>query len=260
METGVAIFSLFASGAVRADMPDSKTFLDLEQAGYVFLDRINTPLLYPLATGKPFDAKLLLLIGRQDLPNNQQQIAGDLELNDEFRRHAALVQMQPFLDDRTSALKQAKGYIVPLNAQLGEYDFGKHRFPLHLSLLIQVPKSADSYHCSGAYEKVQNARVTVCVRTSNWNEHSSAFQYLVVDDENQAQQIKQQFQNNKVGFFFVIVPDGGLHSIANKRIQYGSFFDRTLISSVQTARVLGLILLDFSSGNILISGSIHENN
>jgi len=254
----IAALLLAGAPAAAATMPQADNFHELESAGYVAMDHINTPLLYPLNSGKPYNAKVLLLNGRQSLPPELQQAARDLNDNNEFRLHATLQGFAPFLAGRMDALRHAQGYLVALNAKLGEYDFTRHRFPLALSLQVSKPKSADSYQCSGAYDEFRRTKLTACVSASNWNHQNPAFQYLAIDDLQRAEDIKRRLLNNKAGFFFVMQPEGRFRVVDNDKMKFGGFLDPSLVSGIQPARVLGLLLVDFDSGEILLSGAMAD--
>lgn len=252
----IVMAGIVTAGAVRAEMPQASNLDELKRSGYVAMDQINTPLLYPVNTGKPYSAKVMLTEGRAAVPKELGGPLHDLAFPDEFKVHAALEQLQPFLDERSDALRRAKGYLVPLRASLGEYDFTRHRFPLKLALMVNKPKSSDSYQCSGAYDQIRNMRLTACIGASNWNDRNQAFQYLAIDNQDQAQLLKKKLQNNEAGFFFVMEPDGRFKPLTNEEFKFGNFFSQTVVSGVQPARVMGLLLVDFASGDILVSGPL----
>lgn len=252
----LAILALAGSGAARAQMPDAATFGELERAGYVSMEQINTPLLYPVSTGKPYDAKVLLIEGRDSLPPKLRQRVNELRDRDEFKVHEALQTFQPYLEEQTNGLRHARGYLVRLNYQLGEYDFARHRFPLSLQLKVSKPKSPESYHCTGAYDKFRQSLLTACISATNWNRKNTAFEYLAIDDVQQAQLIKRKLQQNQAGFFFVMQADGRFSQVESGKMRFGDFFNPIVVSGIQPARVLGLVLVDFETDEILIAGSM----
>lgn len=252
----LAILALAGSGAARAQMPDAATFGELERAGYVSMEQINTPLLYPVSTGKPYDAKVLLIEGRDSLPPKLRQRVNELRDRDEFKVHEALQTFQPYLEEQTKGLRHARGYLVRLNYQLGEYDFARHRFPLSLQLKVSKPKSPESYHCTGAYDKFRQSLLTACISATNWNRKNTAFEYLAIDDVQQAQLIKRKLQQNQAGFFFVMQADGRFSQVESGKMRFGDFFNPIVVSGIQPARVLGLVLVDFETDEILIAGSM----
>lgn len=253
------ILALTLTGAslAQAGMPEAGSFGELERAGYVPLDLLTTPLLYPVATGKPYDARTLLLQGRNSLPADLKKRSRELDHRDEFKVHHALQAFKPHLEDRTTALRQARGYLVGVRYSLGEYDFEHRRFPLKLQLQVAKPRSSDSYHCSGAYDKIRNTLLSACVGPTNWNGKHPAFQYLAIDDIEQAQLIKQRLAQEKAGFFFVMQPDGPFRTDQSGKMRFG-MINQTIVSGVQPARVLGLLLVDLETDEILISGPIPE--
>jgi hypothetical protein len=230
--------------------------MQLEQEGYVTLNKITTPLLYPVNSGKPYNAKFLLSIGRDNLPPDLRQLQPGLSDVNEFRVHALLQQFEPYLTGRMDALRNAKGYLVPLKAKLGEYDFQRHRFPLTLNMLVTKPKSPDSYHCAGAYDEFRNTRLSACVSATNWNNQNKAFQYLAIDNLQQAEQIKRQLLNDQAGLYFLMQTDGRFRVVDNTKMKYGGFMEPTLASGVQPARVIGLLLVDHATNAILLSGEM----
>lgn len=252
----LAILALAGSGAARAQMPDAATFGELERAGYVSMEQINTPLLYPVSTGKPYDARVLLIEGRDSLPPNLRQRVNELRDRDEFKVHEALQAFQPYLEEQTNGLRHARGYLVRLNYQLGEYDFARHRFPLSLQLKVTKPKSPESFHCTGAYDKFRQSLLTACISATNWNRKSTAFEYLAIDDVQQAQLIKRKLQQNQAGFFFVMQADGRFSPVESGKMRFGDFFNPSVVSGIQPARVLGLVLVDFETDEILIAGAM----
>lgn len=259
MKTLLFAAALLANAtASGANMPQAGNFHELESAGYIPMDHINTPLLYPVNSGKPYNARVLLQNGRQNLPPELQRLVGDLNDVNEFRQHATLERFQPFLDQRMEALRHPQGYLVAVKAKLGEYDFKRHRFPLNLSLKITKPKSTESYQCSGAYDEFRNTKLTACVSATNWNIQHPAFQYLAIDDLQQAEDLKRRVLNDKAGFFFVMQPEGRFRVVENNKMKFGDFLDPVMVSGVQPARVLGLLLVDFDSGEILLSGAMPD--
>lgn len=252
----IVMAGIVATGAVRAKMPQASNVDELKRSGYVEMDQINTPLLYPVNTGKPYNPKVMLTEGRAAVPRELSGPLHDLALPDEFKVHTALEQLQPFVDQRIEGLKHARGYLIPLRTSLGEYDFTRHRFPLKLALMVSKPKSPDSYQCSGAYDQFRNMRLTACVSASNWNDRNSAFQFLAIDNQDQAQLVKKKLQNKEAGFFFLMEPDGRFKPLTSEEFKFGNIFIQTVVSGVQPARVIGLILVDFASGDILVSGPL----
>jgi len=250
----LGLLALAQAGLACAQMPDAGTIPELERSGYVLMDKINTPLLYPSATGKPYDARVLLIEGRDSLPDDLRQRVGNLNDRDEFKVHEALQAFQPFLAERKDTLHAARGYLVSLRHKLGEYDFNRHRFPLTLELAVSKPKSADSYHCSGAYDRIKQSLFTACIGATNWNRQNPAFQYLAIDDVQQAQLIKRKLEQNKAGFFFLMQPDGRFRPVESSKMRFGGYFNPVLVSGIQPARVLGLVLVDFDTDEIMVAG------
>lgn len=253
--TCILTLALGLAGAspARAGMPEAASFGELERSGYVALDLLSTPLLYPVATGKPYDARTLLLEGKDSLPADLRQHSRELNDRDEFKVHRALQAFQPYLEGKIAALRQARGYLVSVRHGLGEYDFERRRFPLTLQLKVATPRSSESHHCSGAYDKFRRTLLTACVGATNWNRKHPAFQYLAIDDIAQAQLIKQKLAQEKAGFFFVMEADGRFRTEESGKMRFG-MISQTTVSGIQPARVLGLLLVDFETDEILISG------
>lgn len=246
--------ALACHGLAAAQIPEAGSLQDLQRSGYVMMDTVSTPLLYPAATGKPYDARVLLTEGRDSLPADLRQQVQALNDRDEFKVHDALQAFQPYLAERKGALQSAQGYLVRLRHKLGEYDFNRHRFPLSLELKVTKPKSADSFHCSGAYDKFRQSLLTACISATNWNMQNAAFQYLAIDDAQQAQTIKSKLQQDKAGFFFLMQPDGRFRTLEGGKMRFGDFFNPIIVSGVQPARVLGLVLIDFDTDEIMVAG------
>lgn len=249
------IGSVLATGTAHAQLPDFSMFQELEQAGYVPMNKVTTPLLYPANTGKPFSLKILLVTGRDDMPKEAHQPLSEASYSrDEFKVHAIVESYRPFVDEKIGAIQHATGLLVPLRFTLGEYEFDRHRFPLKLALTATRAKSAEGLHCAGAYDKFQNLRQTACVSVSNWNEKNSAFQYLAIDDQAEAQRIKQLLQGGRAGFYFVTAKDGPFRLATGSPQRVGNFMDQSIVAGSQPVKVQGLILVDFSTGQILVSG------
>ncbi|MCG2583907.1 hypothetical protein [Massilia sp. TS11] len=251
--TVVALFPALG----RAQMPDANSLQELEQAGYVTMNKITTPLLYPAYTAKPYNLKVLLVSGRADMPKDAQEALAEVSYSrDEFKVHALLERYRPFVEEQMATLKQTGGYLVPLRFQLGEYDFDHHRFPLKLTLAVNKSKSADGLHCAGAYDKFQNMAQTACISISNWNENSGAFQFLAIDEQSEAQRIKQMLVGGKAGFYFVTARDGAFRLATGAPLRVGNFLDQALVAGTQPARVIGLVLVELATGQILVAGPL----
>lgn len=252
-----ALLAASIAGPAHAGaLPDVQNVMQLEPEGYVALNKITTPLLYPVHTGKPYNTKFLLSIGRENLPPDLRKLQPDLEDINEFRVHALLQQFEPYLNGRMEALRNAKGYLVPLQAKLGEYDFQRRRFPLSLDMMVTKPKSPDSYHCAGAYDEFRNTRLSACVSATNWNNQNKAFQFLAIDDMQQAEHIKRQLLNKQAGFYFLMQNDGRFRVVDNAKMKYGGFMEPTLASGVLPARVIGLLLVDHTNSAIILAGEM----
>lgn len=106
---GILMLALTLEGTrlARADMPEAANFGELERSGYVALDLLTTPLLYPITTGKPYDARTLVPEGWESLPADLRQRGRELNDRDEFKVHRALQAFQPYIESRITALCQS---------------------------------------------------------------------------------------------------------------------------------------------------------
>ncbi len=233
-----------AMATAHAQLPQAADLAALEQQGYVPLDRIATPLLAVAnQLQQPDVARVVLYSGRMELPAAQQRDAQALQSNDQFVRHDALQRLMPLLEARARQVASATGFLVPVRAALGPYDFQRHRFALSLQLRLQPAHALRGYFCAGAYAQDRYARLSACVQPTNWDRGSLAFEYVVADDERAAEAFHSEFQRHQFGFFLVVTRDGALRGAPRPPLTYG-YFPRTRVAEVQPVRVLGLVVLD----------------
>ncbi|WP_297504713.1 hypothetical protein [Ferrovum sp.] len=255
----LALYCAIASfqSIAGVSMPQGKSFDEMSQEGYVLLDSVNMSLLYLLSTSEKFDPKATLYYGKMDVPGEFQDSVNTLASRDEFKSHEALLRLSPFLDARIQVMNNAKAYLIPLNVTIGPYDFAKKRFPLLIDLPVTLKKSNKQLYCSGAFEQLRNEVSTVCIEPTNWNKNSLAFNYLDIDDSNSAESFKQNYQNHQIAFVFVVEKNGDINLYNKNYLEYG-FAPRHKISVIQPVKVIGIIIYDLSTENVLLSAPMSQ--
>ena len=219
------------------------------------MGRLSASLLYPALTGKPYDAKLVVSRNRADFPRTLNAKINDLNASDEFTAHAALTLFQPMLDSRIEEIKSAKGYVVPLNVNIGEYDFTAHHFPMTIQMITDDPKSEKTYTCGWEFNRVGRLNLGACVGAKNWTKNDAAFQYLAMN-EAQGQELKSRFKAGALAFYFLMEPTGKFQIVTDPKLRYRSdqAFAAINVAGLQEANVLEFIIADKASGDILIAG------
>lgn len=92
-----------------------------------------------------------------------------------------------------------------------------------LSLNTQVQGSARELHCLGSYAKDAKGGATLCVEPTNWDRGSLAFEYLVVDRDEQAESLRDDIQTRRIQFLFLLKKDGPLRINRNSKLRLGLF-------------------------------------
>jgi len=247
-----AIAALLACGAALSwaqELPQAEDLNGLEQMGYLPLNTLNTPLLHRLGGSDTGDDRVLLRGGLNDLPPHLRQTGQELSSNNEFVAHAALQKLQPYLAERAQLMSQAQGWRAHVEVKLSPYDFNRHRFTMTLSLNTQVKGSARDLHCLGTYANDAKGDATLCVEPTNWDRGSLAFEYLVMDRDDQAEAVRDDIQNHRIQFLFLLKKDGPLRVNRNSKLHLGLFGHP--VNEIQPARVLALAAFDARSGRIL---------
>jgi len=104
-------------------------------------------------------------------------------------------------------------------------------------------------HCLGSYAADAKGDATLCVEPTNWDRGSLAFEYLVVDRDEQAEALRDDIQNHRIQFLFLLKKDGPLRVNRNSKLHLGLFGHP--VNETQPARVLGLVAVDARTTRIL---------
>jgi len=251
LQRGALSLLLACSALVAAaqELPRAEDLNGLEQSGYLPLDALHTPLLHRLGGSDPGDDLTLLRGAVSALPPHLRQAGQELNAGNEFVAHAALQKLQPYLAERTQLMTQAQGWRAHVEVKLSPYDFSRHRFTMTLNLNTQVQGSARELHCLGSYAKDAKGDATLCVEPTNWDRGSLAFEYLVVDRDEQAESLRDDIQNRRIQFIFLLKKDGPLRVNRNSKLRLGLFGHP--LSEIQPARVLALVAVDARNQRIL---------
>lgn len=230
-----------------------QTIHDLAAYGYVLMDDINTPLLHHVATGAPYDLRVLAASSDNMDPDSPSSKARRKAYSrDEFERAEAAAEWGSFIHDRIQMLKNARGYVIMLRASWGEYDFASNRLPVKLRMVREAWSSSSSFHCFGAYG-VSSHRYgrdfrTACLTASNLNANAPFLQYFPIQDMSLARAIRQSAPDYKV--YALAEPAGKYQLTRGKEIQYMPL-ETYVASGFQPVKITGLVLTTFNGRKIL---------
>lgn len=247
---------MMATQCAGADMLGANNINDYQALGYTTMGRLNTTLLYPAMTGKPYDPKLVLLRNRQEIPASYSKQFNDLESRDEFKAQDALDVFKPMLEARIADIKSARGFVVPLVVKLGEYDFTNGYFPLTIVMVTDDPRTKRSFNCGWEFSRAARLNMGACISAKNWSKSDGKFDKLALTKA-AAQEFKQRYNKNQLGFYFVTEPTGSFQYVTDPKLRYGSeAFSVINVVGLQTVNVIEFIVVDTSSGDILIAGPV----
>jgi len=246
---------LFAAAGVKtthAQELAAQTIHDLASYGYVLMDDINTPLLHHVATGTPYDPRVLAAIkdgwGDSNSPSGTMRMKASSR--DEFQRAEVAGEWGSFIHDRVQALKNAQGYLISLVTDWGEFDFARNRYPIKLRMLHRSPHA--TFHCLGAYG-VENHRYgqdlrTACLTAVNLNANAPFLQYFPLQDLALAREIRKIPGDYRI--YALAEPAGKYQLTRGKEIQYMPL-DTFVASGIQPVKITGLVLTTLDGRKIL---------
>lgn len=221
-----------------------KTIHDLAAYGYVLMDDINTPLLHHVATGAPYDSRVLaataITLG-PDSPSRNVQI--NANSRNEFERADATAEWESFIQGRVQRLKNAQGYVILLDTNWGEFDFVTSRFPVELKMVRQAWRSNSTFHCVGAHN-MENYRYgrdfrTACMTAANLNSKTPFLQYFPLLDLGLARAIKGNPYQYEI--YALAEPAGKYQLTRGREIQYVPL-ETYVASGIQPVKITGLVL------------------
>ena len=238
---------LFAAAGIKTTQAQElagQTIHDLAAYGYVLMDDINTPLLHHVATGAPYDARVLaataITLG-PDSPSRNVQI--NANSRDEFERADAAAEWGSFIQGRVQRLKNAQGYVILLNTNWGEFDFVTSRFPVELQMVRRALRSNSTFHCVGAH-RLENHRYgrdfrTACLTAANLNSKTPFLQYFPLLDLALARAISENPYRYEI--YALAEPAGKYQLTRGKEIQYVPL-ETYVASGIQPVKITGLVL------------------
>lgn len=215
-----AAFLLLGSHHAGAQVSYPMTMADYEAQGYVMMDDITTPLLHHVFTGEHYDLRTLAVGERySSIERSHQDLRIKANSNNEFERLDAIVDWSFIVQERLQRLRNARGYLIPLRSNLGEYDFTNQRFPVELRMVKSAPRSSSSYHCAGAYElRAKNEYWSACLSANNLNENEKFVRYFPLPDLVLARQIRENKSSYRI--FALAEPVGKYRKLQGNEIRY----------------------------------------
>ena len=255
----IALCFLTLTSGSYAQISDAKTWADIESSGYIFMDDLVSPLLYPALANVPYDVRALLKNGQghsskhlpPHLTNNLREMMLKLDSNDEFARHEVEEQIQPYINEMISKIKSAKGYIVGIEVNLDDYNFQTHRFNISIKFDTPISKQM-SMNCRGAFAQVNGVPLTTCVRAISWPEVRKTYGYIQIDDSVDAQSFKSRL--NEIGAYLIMEPVGKIQVLGKKAptLRTSIFSRGKKASAVQTARVVGIFFMNEATNEVVL--------
>lgn len=248
--------SMLATAGIKTTQAQElagKTIHDLAAYGYVLMDDINTPLLHHVATGAPYDSRVMaataITLG-PDSPSRNIQI--NANSRDEFERADAAAEWGRFIQDRFQKLKNAQGYVILLNTRWGEFDFGTNRFPVKLEMVRRGWSSNSTFHCMGAYSQENNRYGrdfrTACLTAANLNLNTPFLQYFPLLDLSLARAIRGNPYQYQI--YALAEPTGKYQLTRGREIQYVPL-ETYVASGIQPVKITALVLTTLQGQKIL---------
>jgi hypothetical protein len=261
----LASLMMLCSG-VSAEVLRVKNIDEFGSLGYVSMDRLNATLLYTAMTGEPYNPKLVVYKSWADFPRAYDGKRTELISGDEFASKDALKVFQPIMDSRIDKIRQAKGYVVPLTVEVGEYDFKAQRFPIRIVMSHDDSDSNKTYTCGwefkfaeGKTNRGQAKKLGACLTAKNWAKDNSAFKYLPLSEAD-ARKTKKAYTDGALAFYFLMERTGNFQIVKDPNFHYthqpngrelrDGIGGVVNVAGLQGANVLQFIIADKASGEI----------
>lgn len=244
----VAVPLMLLAAPLQAQVPVS-SLSTLKDSGYAVMDDINMALLHHVKTGEAYD----LAVVARNLPNpnisEQKDIFSLLQKassQNEFERAEVAATWGSFVSRRVQALKDASGYLIPLETSWRQYDFSTHRFAAEFTMPTRVwGKKTTTFHCAGEFQKVKHRFRQPCITATNLNAGDPSLKYFTIDDVNLARQVREGF-TIRPEVYAMAVPDGRYQVLHDQEMLFGT----STASGVQPVKIVNLALVNRRSGEI----------
>lgn len=246
---GIMLAMMSICSAVWAQDSPPRRLKDFESLGYVLMDDVTTPLIHHVETGESYDL-LALAKGQADglVEFPQPSLRSKASSRNEFERAEANPAWSTFVFDRVRALRNARGYLIPLRVNWGEYDFSLHRFPVELRMVKTVWKSSASYHCAGSYrQRSKYEYLTACLTAASLNNKDPFVQFFPISDLTLARQVRESLMGVRV--FALAEPEGAYRVLRGAEVRYDAY-PAYVATGMQPVRISGLILTDHNSDRV----------
>lgn len=222
---------------------------ELQASGYTLMDDLSTPLLHHVATGAKYDLHILAQGEHVDgfgIPDDVRRKAAS---KNEFERADVEAVWAGVVAQRVQQLKNSKGYLVALESNWKEYDFGTRRYGVELHMAKHAWRSKSSFHCAGAYSQIgRNEYATACLTATDLNNGAASLQYFTFLDVALARRVKESPGNFRV--YAIAQPSGSYQTTKGREISYVPLETFTA-SGVQPVKISNLMLVERNGGAIL---------
>jgi len=251
------VLALAATAASAQAHDEPRHLSDLEAAGAVLMDDVNTPLLHHAATGEPYDLRVL---ARGDEHTNiarpERPLRNKIESRDEFVRQDALPAWGAFVEERVALVRGARAYLIPMQASWGEFDFGRSQFPVQLQMNRRGFRAGPSYHCAGTYSAGPNRSFkTACLHAVNEDQNDPFLRAFPIADHALARELR----NNRYKYllFALAEPAAKYKVLKGNEIRYMPL-EIYAASGFQPVRITELILATSEGDIVAISRKAGE--
>ncbi len=254
-------FAVCLLGALGAALPacaqdaPPRHLSELESAGAVFMDDINTPLLHHAATGAPYDLQVLARgDNHTSIERPERKLRNMIEDRNEFVRQEAMPAWSAFVEARVALLRQARSYLIPIELRWQEYDFKRGGYPVALAMNKRASlRSGPTYHCAGAYDTGPRASFkTACLHALNEDRNDPFLRFFPVADVALARRIRDN--GGSYLMFAVGEPAGKYRVLRGNEIRYMPL-EIFAASGYQPVRITQLILANAEGEIFAISRS-----
>lgn len=229
---------------------------EFEAAGYVFMDDVNTPLLHHAATRSAYDLRVLANgDGRNTVSRPELELRRKLESSDEFVRAEVLPAWQVVVAERIVKLRGARGYLIPMQVNWGEYDFARAGFALNLAMNTRASARGASYHCAGAFAPADGrSTMTACLHAVNEDTADPFLRFFPVEDQALARKLRHT--RDQYMLFAVAEKAGEYRDVRTKR-KPSTPLGMYKVAGFQPVRITQLIMAK-PEGDILLSAQSQQ--